>query len=115
MDAKSGSGSSGNFLWGLIAGIAALIGAGGLYLSGIFGDEQDTPVPQQTELAAEAPQEDVTKAWQATQDQKSKAGRLRLFAAIAWVVIPFVVVGLVVAYLLGAFSGGVETDFTYPV
>ncbi len=60
MDAKSGSGSSGNFLWGLIAGIAALIGAGGLYLSGIFGDEQDTPVPQQTELAAEAPQEDVT-------------------------------------------------------
>ena len=29
---------------------------------------------------------DVTKAWQATQGQKSAAGRLRLFAAIAWVV-----------------------------
>ena len=29
---------------------------------------------------------DVTKAWQATQDQKGAAGRLRLFAAIAWVV-----------------------------
>ena len=29
---------------------------------------------------------DVTKAWKATQDQKSAAGRLRLFAAIAWVV-----------------------------
>ena len=29
---------------------------------------------------------DVTKAWQATQGQKSAAGRLRLFAGIAWVV-----------------------------
>ena len=30
--------------------------------------------------------EDVTSAWKATQDQKSKAGRLRLFAGISWVV-----------------------------
>lgn len=29
---------------------------------------------------------DVTKAWQATQDQKGAAKRLRLFAALAWVV-----------------------------
>ena len=29
---------------------------------------------------------DVTKAWRATQDQKSRATRLRLFAAIAWVI-----------------------------
>jgi hypothetical protein len=29
---------------------------------------------------------DVTKAWRASQGQKSAAGRLRLFAAIAWIV-----------------------------
>jgi len=29
---------------------------------------------------------DVTKAWQATQDQKSAATRLRIFAALAWAV-----------------------------
>ena len=29
---------------------------------------------------------DVTKDWQATQGQKSSAGRLRLFAALAWIV-----------------------------
>jgi hypothetical protein len=30
--------------------------------------------------------QDVTEAWRATKDQKSKATRLRLFAAIAWVI-----------------------------
>ena len=30
--------------------------------------------------------DDVTKDWQATQDQKSAATRLRLFAALAWIV-----------------------------
>src|SRR6516164_10228790 len=29
---------------------------------------------------------DVTKDWQATQDQKSAATRLRLFAALSWIV-----------------------------
>ncbi len=29
---------------------------------------------------------DVTQAWQATQDQKGKAGKLRLFAGLSWVV-----------------------------
>ncbi len=33
-----------------------------------------------------AAQTDVTKAWQATQDQKGSAKRLRLFAALAWIV-----------------------------
>jgi uncharacterized membrane protein YhaH (DUF805 family) len=33
--------------------------------------------------AAEA---DITKAWQATQDQKGSAGRLRIFAALSWLV-----------------------------
>ena len=33
-----------------------------------------------------APETDVTKEWRATQEQKSKATRLRLFAAIAWLI-----------------------------
>jgi hypothetical protein len=33
-----------------------------------------------------AAQVDVTKAWQATQGQKSAAKRLRLFAAVAWII-----------------------------
>ncbi|WP_170414490.1 LysM peptidoglycan-binding domain-containing protein [Ruegeria atlantica] len=47
MDSKSGSESSGTFIWGVIAGIVALVGAGGLYLSGIFGDGPQEAVPQQ--------------------------------------------------------------------
>jgi uncharacterized membrane protein len=35
-------------------------------------DDQQTPKP------------DITKAWQATQDQKNSASRLRIFAFIAW-------------------------------
>ncbi|MCG7521342.1 LysM peptidoglycan-binding domain-containing protein [Ruegeria sp. Ofav3-42] len=61
MNSKSGSESSGTFTWGVIAGIVALVGAGGLYLSGIFGNNsQDaTPQPdvavQTTEEASPAP------------------------------------------------------------
>ena len=33
-----------------------------------------------------AEQTDVTKAWRATHDQQSAAGRLRLFAVLAWIV-----------------------------
>jgi hypothetical protein len=33
-----------------------------------------------------APEVDVTKAWQATQDQKGAAKRLRIYAALCWVV-----------------------------
>ncbi|MCA0434580.1 MAG: hypothetical protein LCH46_15125 [Proteobacteria bacterium] len=33
-----------------------------------------------------APEVDVTKAWQATQGQKSSAGRLRIFALISWAI-----------------------------
>ena len=32
------------------------------------------------------PAADVTKDWQATQGQKSAATRLRLFAAISWII-----------------------------
>ncbi len=34
----------------------------------------------------QTPKVDVTKAWQATQDQKSSAGRLRIFAVLAWII-----------------------------
>lgn len=36
--------------------------------------------------ASTPPTTDVTKDWQATQGQKSSAGRLRLFAVIAWLI-----------------------------
>ncbi|WP_171099855.1 LysM peptidoglycan-binding domain-containing protein [Ruegeria sp. HKCCD7255] len=54
MDDKSGSNGSGSFVWGTIAGIAAVIAAGGLYLSGYFGT-----APQEAEVEpveASAPQ-----------------------------------------------------------
>ena len=37
MDANSGSGRSGAFVWGILAGILAVIAAGGVYLSGVLG------------------------------------------------------------------------------
>ncbi|RBW60272.1 LysM peptidoglycan-binding domain-containing protein [Ruegeria sp. A3M17] len=70
MDSNSGSESSGTFTWGVIAGIVALVGAGGLYLSGVFGTgpqeaspQQDTAV-QTTEEASSVstPAEDQTTA-----------------------------------------------------
>ena len=66
MDAKSGNGSSGNFIWGVIAGLVAILAAGGLYLSGFFTNapEPDASAPQETasapvvsEPAKEAPEE----------------------------------------------------------
>ncbi|KIC44010.1 peptidoglycan-binding protein LysM [Ruegeria sp. ANG-S4] len=47
MNAKSGSGSSGTFIWGLVAGLVVLLGAGGLYLAGVFGS---APAPQEVEV-----------------------------------------------------------------
>ncbi|SDW25353.1 Nucleoid-associated protein YgaU, contains BON and LysM domains [Ruegeria halocynthiae] len=47
MDAKSGSGGSGTFIWGLIAGIVVVLGSGGLYLSGMFGAPQEQAVPDE--------------------------------------------------------------------
>ncbi|NOD91901.1 LysM peptidoglycan-binding domain-containing protein [Ruegeria sp. HKCCD4884] len=53
MDAKSGNGSSGNFIWGVIAGLIAVLGAGGLYLSGAFttAPEPEESAPQETASA----------------------------------------------------------------
>jgi hypothetical protein len=37
-------------------------------------------------MADDKPEVDVTKEWRATHDQKSSATRLRIFAAIAWII-----------------------------
>ncbi len=61
MNAKSGSGSSGTFVWGLVAGLVAVIGAGVLYFLGIFGAGPE-PAPQaEPETAAIAPAEEAPK------------------------------------------------------
>jgi hypothetical protein len=49
---------------------------------------------------------DVTKAWQATQDQKSSAKRLRIFAVIAWVIAIGGEIAGIVMLLKGMFDQG---------
>ena len=53
-----------------------------------------------------APETDVTKEWRATQEQKSKATRLRLFAAIAWLIAIGGEVAGIVLLLRGQFDDG---------
>ncbi len=65
MNAKSGSGSSGTFVWGLVAGLVALLGAGGLYMSGLLGND---PAPQPLEVET-AVQEPVAKPAPAEETQ----------------------------------------------
>ncbi|MEL6827833.1 MAG: hypothetical protein AAFN91_16415 [Pseudomonadota bacterium] len=52
------------------------------------------------------PQGDVTEAWRATQDQKSKAGRLRIFAGISWLIAIGGEVAGIVLLLQGRFDDG---------
>lgn len=56
MNAKSGNGRSGTFIWGVIAGVVALFGAGWLYLSGNSGGDPEpvADVQEQTEQTPEA-------------------------------------------------------------
>lgn len=49
---------------------------------------------------------DVTKAWQATQDQKSKAKRLRIFALLSWAVAIAGEIAGIILLLRGAFDQG---------
>lgn len=49
---------------------------------------------------------DVTKAWQATQDQKSKAKSLRLFAALSWAVAIGAEIAAIVFLLKNKFDTG---------
>ncbi len=52
------------------------------------------------------PDTDVTEAWRASEDQKSKAGRLRLFAAISWVIAIGGEIAGIVLLLQGKFAEG---------
>ena len=52
------------------------------------------------------PELDVTKAWAATQDQKGAAKRLRIFAALAWVVAIGTEIAAIVFLKKGMFDHG---------
>ena len=49
---------------------------------------------------------DVTKAWAATQDQKGKAKKLRLFASLSWVVAIGAEIAAIIALLKDKFNDG---------
>lgn len=49
---------------------------------------------------------DVTEAWRATQDQKSKATRLRIFAGVSWFVAIAGEIAAIVLLLRGTFDSG---------
>lgn len=68
--------------------------------------DEPTQTPETPEASAPAADQDVTQAWKATQDQKSKAGRLRLFAVIAWVIAIGAEIAGVVMLLQGRFDSG---------
>ncbi|MBO9444630.1 LysM peptidoglycan-binding domain-containing protein [Ruegeria sp. R14_0] len=89
MNSKSGSESSGAFAWGAIAGVVVVLGAGGLYLSGVFGPgpegegsqpdtavattESDTPAPQESEEQAAAEPEGAAEPEAAPDDTAATA------------------------------------------
>ncbi|WP_424833269.1 LysM peptidoglycan-binding domain-containing protein [Ruegeria sp.] len=62
MDAKSGSGSFGTFIWGAVAGLIAVIAAVGVYLSGIFGSNEESPDPAVAEVAQPEIQQETPQA-----------------------------------------------------
>ena len=49
---------------------------------------------------------DITQAWQATQDQKTKAKKLRLFAGLSWLVAIATEIGAIVLLLKDRFNEG---------
>jgi hypothetical protein len=57
-------------------------------------------------MADNEPAVDVTKAWQATQDQKGSAKRLRIYAALAWVVAIGTEIAGIVMLKKGTFNQG---------
>ncbi len=51
MNANSGSGGSGTFIWGLVAGIVVVLVAGGLYLTGMFSGPDESAEVEATETS----------------------------------------------------------------
>ncbi len=72
MNAESGSGSSGAFTWGVIAGIAVLAVAGGLYLSGIIGGDPEEIAPQ-TEVAVQSAEDKAEDTATSSDEQTTDA------------------------------------------
>jgi hypothetical protein len=58
---------------------------------------------------------DVTKAWAATQEQKSKAGRLRIFAWIAWLIAIAGEVAAIYLLLHHKFDAGAANNGNMPL
>ncbi len=56
--------------------------------------------------AEDAAQIDVTNAWQASQDQKAKAKKLRMFAGLSWLVAIGTEIGAIVLLLKNTFDDG---------
>ncbi|MEX0308196.1 MAG: LysM peptidoglycan-binding domain-containing protein [Ruegeria sp.] len=76
MNAKSGNGGSGTFLWGLVAGIVVVLVAGGLYLSGIFGVSQEEAAPNSdvtAEPISEVAQQDTHPTEEQTPETSEQA------------------------------------------
>ncbi|WP_170399961.1 LysM peptidoglycan-binding domain-containing protein [Ruegeria arenilitoris] len=71
MNAESGNGSSGSVVWGVIAGIVVVVGAGGLFLSRMGGDAPEEPAPQ-VEVAVQST-EDSTPDQPAEQEPEAEA------------------------------------------
>ncbi len=77
MNAKSGSGGSGTFIWGLVAGIVVVLVAGGLYLSGLFGEPEQQSEQEATETSepiAEVAEPETQPAEAQPESQAAEAG-----------------------------------------
>lgn len=72
MDAKSASGGSGNFIWGIIAGLIAILVAGGVYLSGVFTSAPQEPATEQTATVSEPQPEDGAQAQNSEPDNDTQ-------------------------------------------
>ena len=75
MNANSGSGSAGTFVWGLVVGLVAVASAGGLYLSGMFGSGSDQVAPDLVEVVRtpEPEAEPAPAPGEESADQTAKA------------------------------------------
>lgn len=82
MDSKSEGESSGNFIWGVIAGLLVLGGAGGAYMAGVFdGPKDEASVQADAETKAPAPEEpDVVAVDEPAPDPTPKAPEVKTVA-----------------------------------
>ena len=70
MNSNSGSGRTGTFILGLVAGIVAVVVAGGLYLSGIFGGAPEPIAPEVVDATEPTP--DATEPAESLAEETSE-------------------------------------------